>query len=501
MRVVLGSETIRAYRRLSYKAWYALAEFVDNSTQSYFDYTDELNAVFRKEDRKLEVYITYDSRAKTLKIVDNAMGMSEEDLTRALHIGMPPANTKGRSEYGMGMKTAACWFGDRWTVTTKRLGVDVEYSVVIDVEAVASGQTELQVGKVDKPTEQHYTILEIENLHRSFNGWSIKNTREFLASMFRDDLRKGILDLRFDGTILESPFSPNEDSFLVRPDGSTCKTEVSVDLDGRRVHGYVGVMRPGVASRRLAGFSIVRRGRCVQGWLDSWRPDPIFGSGGGRNDLINQRLTGELHVDDLEVSHTKDAVLWVGDEEERLIKYLQDVLNENELLYIARSHRGEDSKTYAPADRERAIETLRETLSDPEMVDAISIGEVPPPEVGDARSEPLTESAADAVPNIVIPLDSDTKIEIFFLQGHPNDPYYVYSKSGNSLRVSINEAHPGYEGLENAEAVVAYSKHCAFDAIAEWKCRLKQGVVRPESARQIKDELFRISAAVQERLE
>lgn len=30
------------YKRLTYKPWTAIAEFVDNSTQSYFDHEEEL---------------------------------------------------------------------------------------------------------------------------------------------------------------------------------------------------------------------------------------------------------------------------------------------------------------------------------------------------------------------------------------------------------------------------------------------------------------------------
>ena len=37
MQLQFGLDAIRNYRRLSYKPWYALAEFVDNSTQSYFN--------------------------------------------------------------------------------------------------------------------------------------------------------------------------------------------------------------------------------------------------------------------------------------------------------------------------------------------------------------------------------------------------------------------------------------------------------------------------------
>ena len=37
MKLELGLDVLRWYKRLPYKPWHALAEFVDNSTQSYFN--------------------------------------------------------------------------------------------------------------------------------------------------------------------------------------------------------------------------------------------------------------------------------------------------------------------------------------------------------------------------------------------------------------------------------------------------------------------------------
>lgn len=496
MKLVLGNEAIVSYRRLSYKAWYAFAEFVDNSTQSYFDNRAVLEEAHQAEGRKLEVFITYDGATKSIKIVDNAMGMDEQEIESALYIGRPPANASGRSEYGMGLKTAASWFGNRWTVTSKKLGSLEEVSVDVDVNAIAGGNSDLPVRRVPKPQDAHYTIIEISELNHFLNGWAIKNTREFLASMFRQDLREGFLDLRFNDTKLETPFVPLDDSFLLRLDETPYKVDFEVTIADKPVRGFVGVMRPGVASRRLAGFSIVRRGRCIQGWLDSWRPEDIFGQG-GRNDLINQRLTGELIVDDFTASHTKDAILWQDNEEEELIKFLRDLATEHELLHIARTHRGEDATAASESEREAAKAQAQEIFTNPEMVDAISINEVPPAELEAIRSEPLRESADVEEPEITIPLGGDLRVEMMFHEGSPNDPYYTYwTTETGSLKVALNESHPGYAELESSSAVLAYVKHCAFDAIAEWKCRAKLAEIRPESVRLIKDELFRISAAV-----
>lgn len=162
VQLKLGLEHIRSYKRLAYTAWHAFAEFVDNSTQSFFDNRAALEAAYDVEDDLLTVSIVLDRDSDLIRIADNAMGMSYAELERALHVGMPPENPTGRSRYGMGMKTAACWFGDRWTVTTKKLGETVEHRVVVDVEQIASGSPDVNYSSREGLSpDLHYTIVEI----------------------------------------------------------------------------------------------------------------------------------------------------------------------------------------------------------------------------------------------------------------------------------------------------------------------------------------------------
>ena len=44
--------------------------------------------------------------------------------------------------------------------------------------------------------------------------------------------------------------------------------------------------------------------------------------------LVNQRLIGEIHLDAFEVSHTKDDILWMGDEEDTVQSELKQVCAE-----------------------------------------------------------------------------------------------------------------------------------------------------------------------------
>src|SRR5258708_1054853 len=95
----IGPEVIRSYKSLAYTPWHALAEFVDNSTQSYFTHRDTLDAEFRKSGEGLTVSIDYHKAKGKISIRDNAMGMSLDELKRALHVGLPPEDTSGRSKY------------------------------------------------------------------------------------------------------------------------------------------------------------------------------------------------------------------------------------------------------------------------------------------------------------------------------------------------------------------------------------------------------------------
>src|SRR5262245_37770062 len=126
----IGPDVIRSYKRLAYTPWHALAEFVDNSTQSYFNNRAALDEAYKKAGEKLEGRICYDAAAGTLRISENAMGRSLDELTSALEVGKAPANTSGRSQFGLGLKTAACWLGNYWTIRTKKLGEPIEHEIV-----------------------------------------------------------------------------------------------------------------------------------------------------------------------------------------------------------------------------------------------------------------------------------------------------------------------------------------------------------------------------------
>ena len=164
------------YKRVSYEPWTALAEFVDNSTQSYYDHKEALEET--KYWNGLEIQINYyeDSvNGDRIVIIDNAYGMNYSDFKRAIILDRPPLDTSGRNEFGMGLKTAACWFGNKWTVESTELNSNVKYKAVVDVEMLVKYKNEeIDVTEEHANRKEHYTIITIENLNRKIKVRELK---------------------------------------------------------------------------------------------------------------------------------------------------------------------------------------------------------------------------------------------------------------------------------------------------------------------------------------
>lgn len=491
--LVIENDIIRSYRRLAYTTWHALAEFADNSTQSYFNNREALDAAYESNER-LEIRIVYEKNEGFIRISDSAMGMSFEELTHALKLGNPPSNTSGRSQFGLGMKTAACWLGDEWTITTKKLGDTTEHSVTIDVEKVAQGNGELDHRTIQKPADVHYTIVEIRKLHHKLQGRRLGKIKDFLRSMYRVDIREGLLDLYWQDSRLEWQ---DETNFLTARDGTPYKKDFVFDVDGMSVHGWVGILGEGRRGRANAGFSMLRRGRVVKGHPEQWRPEAIFGWE-GRNDLINQRLTGEIHFDEFEISHTKDDIQWIGGQEDEVQTKLKEACED----YISRSrdYRVKDPDTRGPsaADVTAAVDSLAHEMNSPEFVDSIELGEVPPPEVIKEIEKPLLEAVEREEPDLEGSV-GDTPCKVYLSTDEsPNDPYFVKDLPGSHIVVIVNTRHPHWGQLEGASGVLNYLRHCVYDAIAEWMASRRSAAITPETIKMLKDRLLRLPAELEQ---
>ncbi|OSZ73146.1 ATP-binding protein [Hydrogenophaga sp. IBVHS1] len=367
-------------RHLNYKPWFAIAEFIDNAVQSYVSNRDALVAL-HGPDYKLKVDVRLDTSGPgSIVVTDNAAGISAADFPRAFRAAQVPTDRSGLSEFGMGMKSAACWFAQTWSVRTKAIGEPVERTIAFDIRHIVDNCIEsLDTIVREELSPAPYTVVTLRGLHHVPQGRTVGKMKEHLASIYRMFLRDDRLELTFN----TEPLAYTSASVLTAvpysspgapiPDTEPVEWTKSINLDfgkGQRVTGFAALRE--VGSTPYAGFALFRRDRLIEGSYDeTYRPSFIFKQ---TNSYQYQRIFGELHVEGFEVSHTKDGFRW-EEYEDIFLEYLKAALEAEPLDLIAQAenYRALPSRKTIGARAAAATETVAKHLSDdvaPLLVDA-----------------------------------------------------------------------------------------------------------------------------------
>ena len=345
-----GVTVLSVLRHLNYRPWFALAEFVDNSIQSFLTNRADLLQLHGGQ-FVLRVDIDVEPHdGGRISVRDNAGGIRTNDYVRAFRPAQLPPDRTGLAEFGMGMKSAACWFSPSWQVRTSAHGETVERQVNFDIDQIVVDKIEeLRVAETPAHADTHFTEISLLTLHKMLAGRTISKVKEHLSDIYRVYTREGLVVLRFNGEeltytapeVLVAPeYDENHD-----PVGDPIEWMLDLeDFDfgeGLRVRGFAALRR--TASTKYAGFSLFRRNRLIEGSADDkYRPQAIFGM---PNDFVYQRLFGELHLEGFEVSHTKDGFRW-DDNEEPFLELLKERLNDpgKPLIRQARHYRARPAK-------------------------------------------------------------------------------------------------------------------------------------------------------------
>jgi hypothetical protein len=370
------SSILTVLSALNYTAWYAIAEFIDNSIQSYLAHKKEILAIEGKKFR-LRIDIKFDRETKTIEICDNAAGIYLDDYSRAFRPAALPSNNKGLSEFGMGMKSAACWFTWTWSVRSKALGENVERQVWFDVKKIASEKIEeLPIAVSPSKSEKHYTVIRLENLEAKFPATkTYTKIRNHLASIYRQYIRTGEIEIFFDKD--EEPLKYEDPTILTAPIADSDSTEIiqwRKDISfsmtgGKTVTGYAAIRKDGSTSH--AGFSLFRRNRLIVGSDDdTYRPSEIFGRS---NDFRYQRIFGELNLSGFSVSHTKDGFKWEDSEQEFIEKLKEELKNPPlDILSQAHKYRSRLTKTVIQKPISKQVIEVEKALARPDSKKALS---------------------------------------------------------------------------------------------------------------------------------
>lgn len=359
-----GVGILSVLRHLNYKPWFALAEFVDNSLQSYSEHRDALKAL-HGPDFRLRVEIELDrSDELRIKIRDNAAGIATSKYARAFRPAELPTDRAGLAEFGMGMKSAACWFAPKWTVRTTALGEPVERVINFDIASIVRDSIEeLDVTSSPASAPSHFTEITLLDPYNKVLSRTSSKIKDHLTSIYRIFLREQTMELIFDGEslvyqppkILVYPFQKD----LQGPPRKWYR-EFSFDFGGGlKASGFVALRE--VGSTTTAGFALFRRKRLIEGsWDEPYRPDYIFGSA---NSFRRQRLFGEISLEGFEVSHTKDGFKW-EDHEEPFLQLLHEEIETKDLPMLSQAdlYRALDAKRDLKVEAEKANVRVAETI-------------------------------------------------------------------------------------------------------------------------------------------
>ncbi|WP_342252182.1 ATP-binding protein [Spiroplasma endosymbiont of Amphibalanus improvisus] len=342
------TDVYSTFSRLSYKTHTAIAEFIDNSTASFFKHEKELLA--NDESYKLRIYIFNDIERKEIEIFDNAYGMEQEDFHRAFMINAKPKDKTGRNEFGMGLKTAACWFAKTWTIKSSQLHSNKLYKASLDTaELERTKQATIPLETLNDDFGWHGTQIILKNLNKSFSTKRQKKILlEQLASTYRLDITRGKIEIRYVekennyGKIIYknieghtygqweniSPLQYEYPEFFIENDDTELKKSFSdfIEFEGKRydISGVIGVRETG--DRKYGGFSLLRRGRVIIGGPDSnYYNSEIFGS---KNGFVYLRLFGEIYLNEWPVTQAKDNFDWENGLEDQFIEKMKEITAE-----------------------------------------------------------------------------------------------------------------------------------------------------------------------------
>ena len=365
------ASVLGVFKHLNYTIWGALSEYVDNSLQSYLSNKEFFEKKLNQ--RCVTISIVCDNAARKITIKDDAAGITLEDFPRAFRPASLPPNTKSLNEFGLGMKTSACWMAPIWSVKTAALDDPFARTVIFDVDKIIESKIDLvEVGVETTDGKDHFTVVELLNPYcMPIAGPTLKKIKDHLQDIYRIFIRDGVIKLSVNGDYLS--YSPPD--FLLAPQyneppGSSnisWRRQIeffSTDGSKKRIYGFIGILQ--TMSKSESGLTLFRRGRAIVGSGETlFRPSEIFGS---PNSFKSRRLFGEIHLDDFQVTSQKDAFTWreFNDGESEFINLLKNEFSkERSFITQADNYRASSAIDDFPIDKiDKLLDQQKKVFSD-----------------------------------------------------------------------------------------------------------------------------------------
>ena len=299
------------------------AELIDNSIKSYDNNKASLK---KKPGYKLNIIIGF--KGKDIVVFDNAGGISDENMNKAFEPGAIVKGKRGLNEFGIGMKNAAVWISNNYSVITK--AINEEYTKKVDFdynEVITKGIEELNIKYIQNYNkEKSFTEITLRDLRDSVEKFRFSEIGKELSSIYRQFLSSGEISISFFKEEL-SYKNPKELCAEYYPDlikhkkGSAKKLPIikwkfpiKANYMGKNVHGYVGILDR--IAKFQNGIVYFKNGRVIEGAGDlKLFPQALCGTNGSHQ---QKRIFGELHFDEIPSDLSKSKLLDTEDIEKMI---------------------------------------------------------------------------------------------------------------------------------------------------------------------------------------
>lgn len=309
-------------RSQGYDPAYAAAEFIDNALHAYMAQRPaaDLNSPLEVNIRFYSVAHSDPEKRNSLVIDDNGPGIKKTQLADAMKPAKP-SKVKGLSEFGIGMKAAAVWFCDKWILKTKPKGGLSRYELTFDLPKLLESGTSAVEVKEKKSSDSSGTVITLSQLRRSIDRARFvqicDDLREIYQRFTSGSSPKMVLMAYFDETPISLKYQLPDRPVLVASVFKQVDKKTYAIGSARAWHVPIGMTFQGVS---VSGFiCLLERGSYVDNpGLVMFRDDRVISGTTRRpnlpsalfrtsNKYSRQRVYGQLFVDGLPVTYTKDG--------------------------------------------------------------------------------------------------------------------------------------------------------------------------------------------------
>lgn len=310
----------------AYEPSFALCEFIDNAIHAQLESNSK---------EPLEITVRFYSNEymdkelkNTIIIEDNGPGISETNLKTALKPARRPSK-KGLSEFGIGMKAASVWFADEWELFTWPKDSGKELTCKFNLPSLLKdGKNSLSVFDSKASTACSGTKIVLSSLRRDISeeryNEIINNIENIYQRFIGGPSPKVIIKSEYNGIIKTLKFSPFPSGTLNAPKhfkkGSKTyrsgpdklwKVHVNLVFKGAPINGFIEIKSTGSYPNN-PGLVLFRHNRVVCGLPSKkYIPTTLFKTS---NKHRAMRVYGELNLDEVPVSYTKDKFNFDDDE-------------------------------------------------------------------------------------------------------------------------------------------------------------------------------------------